>query len=102
MFLNQVIAGLWPGTPRQLLTAAKAAEVAAGRTPGERWGPRVADADLLLIGQLVLDEPGLQIPHPGLRQRRFVLEPLAELAPDLRDPLSGRSMADLLADILAS
>jgi 2-amino-4-hydroxy-6-hydroxymethyldihydropteridine diphosphokinase len=77
--------------------AAKAAEVAVGRTPGPRWGPRVADADILLFGDLVVDEPGLTIPHPGLAERRFVLEPLAELAPGLRHPVTGARIADLLA-----
>jgi len=101
-FRNQVIAGLWEGSPWQLLQAAKEAERRVGRTPGERWGPRVADADILLFGELVLDDPELRIPHPGLHERRFVLEPLAEIAPDLPDPVSGRRIADLLADILSS
>ena len=101
-FRNQVIEGSWAGTPRELLRALKAAETAVGRRPGPRWGPRVADADILLFDDLVLDEADLQIPHAGLRERRFVLEPLAELAPDLRDPVTGRRMADLLDDILGS
>lgn len=100
-FLNQAIAGVWAGTPRELLRAAKAAELKAGRVPGRRWGPRAADADILLFGDVVLDEPDLQIPHAGLRERRFVLEPLAEIAPRLCDPTTGRSMAELLADILS-
>lgn len=102
LFLNQVIAGTWPDTPRELLAAAKAAEAQVGRTSGERWGPRVADADIVLFGARIVDEPDLHIPHLGLPERRFVLEPLAELAPDLEDPRSGRRIADLLADILGS
>jgi 2-amino-4-hydroxy-6-hydroxymethyldihydropteridine diphosphokinase len=97
-----VIAGIWLGGPRELLEAAKRAEVRTGRTAGERWGPRVADADIVLFGGQVVDQPDLQIPHLGLPERRFVLEPLAELAPDLEDPRSGRRIADLLADILGS
>lgn len=70
--------------------------------PGPRWGPRVADADILLFGDLVLAEPDLEIPHPGLTERLFVLEPLAELDLDLRHPRTGRTVAELLADILGS
>jgi 2-amino-4-hydroxy-6-hydroxymethyldihydropteridine diphosphokinase len=97
-----VIAGLWQGTARDLLIAAKTAEQRVGRTPGARWGPRIADADILLFGEERVDEPDLQIPHAGLRERRFVLEPLAEIAPAVRDPISGRTIAELLADILDS
>lgn len=101
-FLNQVVAGLWAGSARELLAAAKAAERQAGRVPGRRWGPRAADADILLFGDLVAHEPGLEIPHPGIPDRRFVLEPLAELVPDLPHPVDGRTMRELLRRILDS
>lgn len=97
-----MIAGLWPGTASDLLVAAKQSELRAGRVPARRWGPRAADADILFFGDLVLQEPGLEIPHPGLVKRRFVLEPLAELAPDLVHPVSGLSIAELLERILES
>jgi 2-amino-4-hydroxy-6-hydroxymethyldihydropteridine diphosphokinase len=62
---------------------------------GPQWGPRTIDLDLLLFGDRVLDEPGLVVPHPRLRERRFVLEPLAELAPDLEIPGNGTVLAAL-------
>lgn len=59
------------------------------RTAGERWGPRSLDLDLLLFGDGVIDEPGLQVPHPHLHERAFVLLPLAEIAPEMRIPGAG-------------
>lgn len=82
-FLNQVIEVEWAGTPRELLETAKGVEAAIGRTPARRWGPREIDVDILLFGDESVAEPDLAIPHPGLWQREFVLEPLAELRPDL-------------------
>jgi 2-amino-4-hydroxy-6-hydroxymethyldihydropteridine diphosphokinase len=82
-FLNQVVEVDWPGTPRDLLAAAQAVEAAVGRRPTYRWGPREIDVDILLFGDERVSEPDLVIPHPGLRQRDFVLAPLAELRPDL-------------------
>jgi 2-amino-4-hydroxy-6-hydroxymethyldihydropteridine diphosphokinase len=82
-FLNQVIEVDWAGGPRALLAAAKAVEAAVGRTPTYRWGPREIDVDILLFGDESVADPDLVIPHPGLRQRDFVLGPLAELRPDL-------------------
>ena len=82
-FLNQVIEVDWAGGPRDLLAAAKAVEAAVGRTPTYRWGPREIDVDILLFGDESVADPDLVIPHPGLRQRDFVLGPLSELRPDL-------------------
>jgi 2-amino-4-hydroxy-6-hydroxymethyldihydropteridine diphosphokinase len=82
-FLNQVVEVEWPGTPRELLAATQAVEAAVGRTPSYRWGPREIDVDILLFGSERVSEPGLEIPHPGLLERDFVREPLAELRPDL-------------------
>lgn len=83
--------------PRQLLALLQEIERAALRRPAVRWGPRSLDLDLLLLGDLVLDEPGLTLPHPGLCDRRFVLQPLAELCPARVVPGTGRTVAELLS-----
>jgi 2-amino-4-hydroxy-6-hydroxymethyldihydropteridine diphosphokinase len=70
------------------------------RTAGERWGPRTLDLDLLLFGDAVIDEPGLQVPHPHLHERAFALLPLAEIAPELTIPGAGR--VGELAAVMAS
>lgn len=72
-------------------------EMGRDRLTGERWGPRVIDLDLLLLGGAVLREPGLTLPHPRMHERRFVLEPLAEVAPDLVHPVQMVTVRDLLA-----
>ena len=82
--------------PRALLDALLAIERAHGReraADGTRWGPRTLDLDLLLHGDLVIDEPGLVVPHPQLHARAFVLVPLAEVAPDAVVPGRGRVAA---------
>ena len=85
-------------TPRELLERLLAIEEELGRIRGERFGPRTIDLDLLLYEDEVLDEPGLTLPHPRLHERRFALEPLAELAPDLEIPGRG-SVSTLLAEL---
>jgi 2-amino-4-hydroxy-6-hydroxymethyldihydropteridine diphosphokinase len=83
--------------PAALLAELKRIEHDLGRRDGPRWGPRPIDLDILLYGDLVLDSPDLTIPHPRLRERRFVLEPLAEIAPDAIDPVTGLAVRALLA-----
>lgn len=80
-----------------MLAAAQALELAAGRRRGRRFGPRPLDVDLLLFGERVADRPELTLPHPRLAERRFVLVPLAEIAPELRVPPDGHTVAELLA-----
>jgi 2-amino-4-hydroxy-6-hydroxymethyldihydropteridine diphosphokinase len=84
--------------PRELLDRLLGIERELGRERARerRWGPRIIDLDLLLFGDEVIEEPGLTVPHPRLAGRRFVLEPLVELAPDLELP-DGRRVQELLA-----
>jgi 2-amino-4-hydroxy-6-hydroxymethyldihydropteridine diphosphokinase len=82
-FLNVVVELATSDSPRQLLTRCQALEEAAHRVRSVRFGPRTLDADILLVGDLVVDDPDLVVPHPRMWERRFVLAPLADLAPDL-------------------
>jgi 2-amino-4-hydroxy-6-hydroxymethyldihydropteridine diphosphokinase len=97
-FLNGAVAVETELSPRELLDLLLAVERDLGRERRERWGPRTIDLDLLLYGDRVVDEPGLSIPHPRLHERRFALEPLAELDPGLEIPGRGR-VTTLLAEL---
>ncbi len=83
-------------TPEELLAALLEVEKQFGRVRTQRWGPRSLDLDLLLFDRIILETPKLQIPHPRMRERAFVLVPLAEIAPDWIDPGSGKAIARLL------
>lgn len=111
-FLNTVALATLPAAtedaatgldPWDVLDRVKALEELAGRREGQRWGPRPLDVDLLWFGDRVASEParatrrGLTLPHPRLRQRRFVLAPLNDLAPHLQLPPDGAVVGDLLA-----
>jgi 2-amino-4-hydroxy-6-hydroxymethyldihydropteridine diphosphokinase len=84
-YLNLVVELATDEPPRALLERCAALETAAGRVREERWGPRTLDVDVLWVEGAEVDEPDLQVPHPRLWQRRFVVAPLADLAPDLAD-----------------
>jgi len=96
-FLNAVVALDTLLTPTELLELLLSIEDDLGRTRTVPQGPRDIDLDLLLYGELCLDTPELTLPHPRLLQRRFVLVPLLEVAPELRHPQTGRRLADHLA-----
>jgi len=83
--------------PLALLRYLKSIEFEIGRRPDGSWAPRPIDLDFLLYGEDVVAVDGLALPHPRLAERAFVLAPLAEIAPELRHPVSGKSMAELLA-----
>ena len=86
-------------TPRELLQLALRVEAAMGRLRMREKGPRNIDIDLVLFGDRVVDEPGLKIPHPAMHQRRFVLEPLVEIAPEARHPGLGKTARELLVGL---
>jgi 2-amino-4-hydroxy-6-hydroxymethyldihydropteridine diphosphokinase len=87
--------------PDALLAELKALERAFGRRAGRRWGPRVLDLDIILWTEGAWGGPGPILPHPEFRRRAFVLQPLAEIAPGWRDPLSGATVRQLLARLTA-
>ncbi|HKX47215.1 MAG TPA: 2-amino-4-hydroxy-6-hydroxymethyldihydropteridine diphosphokinase [Gaiellaceae bacterium] len=96
-FLNGVAQIETSLPPRALLELLLRTEQSLGREREERWGPRTVDLDLLVYGDLTVDEPGLRVPHPRLHERRFALEPLAELDPELDVPGLGSVSAVLAA-----
>lgn len=98
-FLNCVAAIATEKTPRELLQTAMQVETAMGRLRMSAKGARNIDIDVLLFGDRTVSESGLKIPHPGMHQRRFVLEPLVEIAPDARHPGLGKTARELLAEL---
>ncbi len=97
LFLNAAVVGLTTRSPLDLLNTLLAIETAGGRVRPHAGAPRTLDLDLILYGSRVIDEPGLQVPHPRFRERCFVLVPLAEIAPELVDPVTGLTIHELAA-----
>jgi 2-amino-4-hydroxy-6-hydroxymethyldihydropteridine diphosphokinase len=98
-FLNVVLEGETSLFPKQLLAHTARVERELGRRRSVPKGPRTIDIDILLYGRVVVDTPDLVIPHPRLAERRFVLEPLSELAPELRHPVTQRTVSEMLAAV---
>jgi 2-amino-4-hydroxy-6-hydroxymethyldihydropteridine diphosphokinase len=95
LFLNGAAVGVWSGEARALLDTLMAIERSAGRERPYPGAPRTLDLDLILFGAAIIDETGLVVPHPRFRSRGFVLGPLCQIAPDMVDPVSGRTVAEL-------
>jgi 2-amino-4-hydroxy-6-hydroxymethyldihydropteridine diphosphokinase len=98
-FLNCVAALETERTPGELLRAVLRVEAEMGRLRMRNKGPRNIDIDVVLFGDAVVDEPGLKIPHPAMHRRRFVLEPLVEIAPEARHPVLGKTARELLEEL---
>ncbi len=95
-YLNMALTGRTALEPRPLLDALKALERRIGRVRSRRYGPRAIDLDIVFLGDRVVREAGLEIPHPRLAERAFVLAPAADIAPDWRHPESRRTVAEML------
>lgn len=97
-YLNIAVRGKTALAPDSLLHFVKRIEAKAGRKTGARWGPRELDIDIILMGNRVIREPHLAIPHPRMSARRFCLAPVAEIAPEAVVPPGGKTVGDLLGE----
>ncbi len=98
-FLNCAVALETAANAEQLMAALLHIEQDMGRQRTQKNGPRTIDIDILLFGDLVTNSPALTVPHPAMHQRRFVLEPLAEIAPHARHPVLKKTVGELLAEL---
>ncbi len=101
-FINMAVEIKTGLTPEELLRLLKNIEIDVGRLPSSHWGPRIIDLDILLYDDVIMETPELQIPHPGISEREFVLKPLAEIAPDKMHPVLKKSVKKLLEEVDSS
>ena len=94
-FINMAVEIVTDLEPEALLSLLKKIETESGRTPGRRWGPRVIDLDILFYDDLILKTPGIEIPHPEICKRDFVLIPLKDIAPDKVHPMLKKTIREL-------
>ena len=100
LYLNAALVGETTLSARELLDLLLQIEAEHGRIRPFRGAPRTLDLDLILFGDTIANQPGLEVPHPRFRERFFVLGPLAEIAPDMRDPVTGLRVTELLRALL--
>ncbi len=98
-FVNLVVQIKTDLLPQDLLETLLKLEKEMGRERAEKWGPRIIDLDILFYDTMVLDQEGLTVPHPGIAERRFVLEPLVEMDPDWAHPLLNKTVSTLLSEL---
>lgn len=96
-FINMAVEIETDLAPEELLSLLKGIEFEIGRSPAERWGPREIDLDILLYDNLIRKTPELEIPHPQISKREFVLKPLSEIAPEKIHPVLKKSIKDLFS-----
>ena len=99
-FLNMVVAGDTSLSPEALLRRLKSIEESLGRKPSRRFGPRLIDLDILYYDDQVIERPDLVIPHPRIAERVFVLQPLLEIAPERRHPVSGKTTQEMVSALI--
>lgn len=97
-FINIALSGYFDGEPEELLTVISNIEDSLGRVRVFKYGPRRIDIDIILAGDKVVSNSDLTVPHPEYRNRKFVLIPVCEIEPDLKDPVTGRSMISVLSE----
>jgi len=98
-FINMALEIKTKNTPLELLNILKKIETTLGRMKDKRWGPRIIDLDILLYDNLLIKTENIEIPHPGIKDRGFVLKPLSEIAPDKIHPVLKKSIKELLAEL---